>query len=198
MAKSRRPRRPRREPPFDPVDDKRVRSGEIPWSLDDLGAAFERAAALHNTPHDDWERKEVGVSIADEGGSVSRLVFNPDIMLNQIMQWLMVRFQKQGLSRETKMSHAWRFMEIQALLADHDAVLRREGLVKDDPTEPDCASISSALMEVLATARYEGVRLQGPEREPVPAFHLDRVIAEAKKRDSDGGGERYGRGRGAV
>jgi len=147
------------------------------------------AAALHNTPHDDWNRQEAGVSIANDDGSVSRVVFNPDIMLNQVMQWLMARFRKQGLSDETKMSHAWRFMEVQAFLADHAAALRREGLVRDDATEPDCASISSALMEVLATAKYEGVRLHGPAREPVPSFHVDRVIAEAKKRDSDAGAE---------
>lgn len=186
MSKKRRPqRRPRREPPLEPVNDERVRSGEIPWTVEGLGAVMMHAAELHNTPHDDWDRKEHGVSIAMEDGSVTRVVFNPDMMLNQIMQGTMVRLKKEGVSRETAMSHFWRIIEARIFLADHVGALRQSGLIVDEPADPDCANVSPGLIEVLATARYEGVRLQGPEREPVPSFHVDRVIAAAKPRDSE-------------
>ena len=170
--------------PQRPLDLKRIHSGEIPWSLKELGAAFAHAAVLHETPHDDWDRRPVG-----GGDSVSQIVFNPDLMDDQLMQWLMDKFKVQGLTHEEKMSHAWRFMEAQVFLKGNVARLRLETLLGDDPSDSDCTNISNGLIEALATARYEGVRLTGPEGEPAQTFHLDRIISEANRLDpADGSG----------
>lgn len=178
MAKSRPPKK-RRTEDADIPDPARIRSGEIPWNFEDLGAVMTYIADLYHTPKDDWNRKRKGVSFAEPDGSVTRLEFNPDMPLNQVMLWLTDRLRSRGVSQEETMSHMWRFMEIQAFMTDHAPRLRETGLIRDDPDDPAGASISGALLKVLASARYEGVRLGGPDGDPEPTFHPERVIAEA-------------------
>jgi hypothetical protein len=134
------------------------------------------------TPHDDWDRRRRGLRVEHENGSTSDLVFNPDSIENQIMFWLMDYLAAQGLDETTKACHAFRLWEVRAFLAQHHGRLRSEGLIIDDPDDPYAFLVSEALISVLATVPYEGVRLSGPEREPERTFHADRVIAEAKSR----------------
>ena len=63
-------------------------TGDIPWSADELGEVLDHASKLHNTPHDDWDRREKGINLVADDGSVSRVVFNPDMMPNQVMDFL--------------------------------------------------------------------------------------------------------------
>ena len=161
----------------------RIPTGEIPWSREEMGEALSRAATLHMTPHDDWDRRQKGLDLVDDDGSVSRIIFNPDMMPNQIMDFIIARQRAKGASEEVMMSHMWRFMESMAFLKQNDARLRESELIIDDPNDPDAAMISEALIEVLATARYEGVSLQGRDGDPVRTFHVERVIAEAKRLD---------------
>jgi hypothetical protein len=156
-------------------------TGEIPWSADELGAVLDHAVELHHTPHDDWNRREKGVNLLNDDGSVDRLRFNPDMIENQMMDYLISRLRKQGVSQPVMMSHGWRFMETMAFLNEHSKRLRQEALIVDDPNDADALMISEGLIAALATARYDGVKLQGPKREPVRTFHLERIIEEAKR-----------------
>jgi hypothetical protein len=156
-------------------------TGEIPWTQEGLEEALAHIAKLHNTPRDDWDRRKKGITLIDDDGSLSRITFNPDMMPNQIMDFIIARGRERGESQEKIMSHSWRFMEIMGFLRDNDSRLREEKLVMDDPTDPAASMISGSLLRILATARYEGVALQGPNRDPVRSFHTDRVITEARR-----------------
>ncbi len=170
----------------EPPDFDAVNSGQLPWSLEGLAEAIERWSELRGTPHDDWDRRRRGLLLEDDDGSKSEIVFNPDVIENQIMNWLMDRFTKHGLSQTEKVSHAWRLMEVQAFLAENHERLKLEGFIICTPEHPEAEGVSDALLSVLAGAPYEGVRLSGPKQEPHPTFHADRVIAEARSRlDSD-------------
>ena len=163
--------------------------GQIPWTTEELGAALDRAAQLHNTPHDDWNRRERGVTFQEPDGSQSRIVFNPDKMENQIMHWLHDQWRAQGLAPETVMAHSWRFFEVMGFLSAHSARLRAEGLVGEDPSDPDCVGLSHGLVQALAESPYEGVSLDRASGDPVPTFHPDRIIAVALRLDdADGDG----------
>jgi hypothetical protein len=67
--------------------------------------------------------------------------------------------------------------------------LREEKLIVDDPDDSDASMLSLGLLAALATARYEGVKLQGPKQEPQRTFHLERIVAEAKRLDAKDDGE---------
>lgn len=180
MAKKRRP--PNNTPePSDPVNNERIRSGEIPWSFEGVSELLEHAAKLRHTPRDDWDRKRRGIAIQHEDGTVSSFSFNPDMPINQLGHFLVDKFRKEGLDRETTMSHLWRFMEIQAFLSEHAEELRRERLIIDDESDPNAALISGGLLRALATSRYEGVRLAGGD--PSRTFHVTKVIEAAKTFD---------------
>ena len=188
MAKKRRPPR-QKQPPSDdlppPPNFARAQTGEVPWTLDGLGAVLAHAAKLHNTPHDDWNRHERGINLQHDDGSLSRLSLNPDMMTNQMGVFIVDELRKQGANPEVITCHLYRFLEAQAFLAENFARIRQEGLIVDDPTDPDASLLSAALVEVLATRSYKGARFQGPDREPVRSFHIDRVIAEAKRRAAE-------------
>jgi CRISPR-associated DxTHG motif protein len=166
-----------------PID--RVTTGEIPWTRAELGEAFAHAATLHNTPHDDWDRTKKGVNPMWDDGSVSEITFNPDNMPNQVMGFIVGRLRKKGATDEEIMSHGFRFMETMAFVTEHMARLRDEDLIQDDLADPAAMMVSESLIEVLATARYDGVTLKGTDREPERTFHLEQVIAEAKRLDAD-------------
>jgi hypothetical protein len=155
--------------------DADMMTGEIPWSAEELGAVLQHAIALHHTPHDDWDRREKGINLLNDDGSVDRIRFNPDMFENQMMDFIIARLRKQGLSQDVMMSHGWRYMEATGFIAEHVKRLRQEELVIDDPDDPEASMISGGLIAALATARYEGVKLQGPKR----------IIAEAKRLDAE-------------
>ncbi len=157
--------------------------GRIPWSLDELGATLARAAELHEIPHDDWDRAERGVTMREADGSTSRIVFNPDRLENQIMHWLHSRWHDQGLDEQTRMAHSWRLFEALAFLSTNKDRLLLEGLVMTDPDQPERAGISSGLVRALAESPYEGVKLDFGTGDPVPTFHIDRVIEMAQRFD---------------
>ena len=161
------------------------RLGDTPWSGDELAAAFQRAAELHETPHDDWDRRPHGVKLEKPDGTLESLTFNPDMIQNQIGLWLAARFREQGLDFQTRQCHMWRFFETLTFIQDHEEQLRQSGLMRQSQEDPDAAEISEALFHVLATAKYDGVRLQ--RGDPLPAFHRDRVIEQAKTMESEEG-----------
>ena len=98
-------------------------------------------------------------------------------MDNQIGLWLSAKFRKQKLPFEVRQCHMWRFFEVLAFIQDQGAILREKGLVRDMADDPDGIEVSEALLRVLATARYDGVRLQGGD--PVPTLHRERVVEAA-------------------
>jgi hypothetical protein len=153
--------------------------------MEGLGDVLQHAVRLHHTPHDDWDRREKGINLLEDDGVVSRIRFNPDMFENQMMDYIIARLREQGLSQNVMMSHGWRYMEATAFMSQNAKRLREEGLIVDDPDDSDASMISGGLIAALATARYEGVKLQGPKREPQRTFHLERIIAEAKHLDAE-------------
>jgi hypothetical protein len=136
MAKKRRRRLEQEQSDRSP---ERVLSGESPWSLIGLGEVLTHAAGLHKTPHDDWDRREKGVNLLNDDGTVSRLVFNPDMLENQVMSFIVKRLRDEGADEEMVMSHGWRFWESMAFLTQNAARLREERLVIDDPSDAEAA-----------------------------------------------------------
>jgi hypothetical protein len=76
----------------------------------------------------------------------------------------------------------WRLFEALDFLLNHQDRLQEAGLIRPMADEPDGIEISSALVAALAMVPYEGARLQGGD--PVPTFHVDRVIALAGEVES--------------
>ena len=178
----------------DPVDLRAVEFGMIPWSLEELVATIDYATKLLNTPQDDWDRRPTRLVIEQVDGTLSGFRFNPDVIENQIGLWLSRRLEEQGYDHTTRMSHAWRFFEIRTFLNTYEARLRDVRLIRPDDESPGGTLIADALLEVLATAKYEGVRAQGPDCDPVPTFHPDRVIEAAMKRQKQEDSEAFGDG----
>lgn len=167
------------------VDLDLVQSGRIPWSFEELIAALDFANGLLKTPQDDWERAPRGITLELEPGSLSRFVFNPDMLDNQLGLWLADRLKDQGVDETTRMSHLWRFFLIRSFMATNQAALRDAGIVKNDPEGPGSHLVSDNLFKVLATSEYEGVIGSGPEHDPIRTFHLERVIAETLQLDRE-------------
>lgn len=171
--------------PPDPEDWDRVFSGEIPWSLEELMDAIERAGSLLDTPHDDWDRRERGLIMLDgETGERSKLVFNPDVLDNQIAHFLMSRFRERGYDLVTKQSHLFRFMTIRAFLASQAQALINDGLVRQE-SDAQLVEVSEALLAVLTESRYDAVT-ENPETGQVErSFDYEAVVFRAKARDPD-------------
>lgn len=163
-----------------PADRQRVSSGEIPWSLDEQTNAIGQANWLHETPHDDWDRKKREFSIADypNDGDVSKFRLNVDNFDNQLMGFLVGQNREQEYDQTTAMSHMWRLMEIQIFIADHFEDLQRDGLIRDCDDNPEMAEFSGALLEVLAVDPYQGKREVRGEIQKT--FDYEAVMLKAK------------------
>jgi hypothetical protein len=74
---------------------------------------------------------------------------------NQMMDFIIAPLRKQGLSQNEMMSHGWRYTE--AFMAQNSKRLREEGLILDDPDDPDASMLSGGFVTAVATARYDGV-----------------------------------------
>ena len=117
-----------------------------------------------------------GIQISKIDAVAHPFTFNPDVLENQIGLWISRKLEDQGLDHMTCMSHTWRFFEVRTFLGDHEDRLKTEGLIVEDPVSKQGALISESLISILATSPYEGVRAQGPDRDPVRTFHLDKII----------------------
>ncbi len=78
----------------------------------------------------------------------------------------------------------WRYTEISQFLTEHEDRLKEEGLIRN---EGDQVGIAEALLDVLATTCYEGVRADS-SGDVGRTFHPERVIEKAKRRQFDGDG----------
>ncbi|NOT09865.1 MAG: hypothetical protein HOP28_16855 [Gemmatimonadales bacterium] len=151
--------------------------GDTPWTLEGLGNALAHAATLHHTPRDDWDRRRRAFVVEDTAGTEREFGLNLDRIQTQLGLWLAQQLREQGVDNSTCQCHMWRLFEAIDFLLNHQDRLKEAGLIRPLADDPDGVEISPSLVAVLATAPYEGARLQGGD--PVPTFHVDRVIIVA-------------------
>lgn len=152
--------------------------GKTPWAKAELMAGLEYALQVRATPRDDWDRGPRRFSFRNGAGAERLFTLNPDVIETQIGLWLTARMREQGIAPEVQQRHLWRFIESIQFIRENDGQLRQCGLVIDDPDEPSAIQIEESLIGVLAVAPYDGVRVQASD--PIPSFHVERVIAAAK------------------
>ena len=162
------------------VDFEKIRSGEIPWTLEELLEAMTRGNWLHETPHDDWDRQKRGFILVDDetGEEGDEYVFNPDNYQNQLFGYVAGRNRDHAYDQTTSMSHMWRLMEIQYFIGEYFEKLSNENLIRDCEENPEMAELSEAVLEVLATTPYTAEREAGGEIGKT--FDYESVVLRAK------------------
>ena len=160
----------------DETEHSRIRSGEIPWNFDDLGAALCYVAGLYGIAGMDEQGRESRATLPGRNAPLGRLEVGPDTPVDRAVLWLTDRLRSRGCGKSEITSHLRRFGEIHFFIVAHAQDLRHHGLVSDTPNG---AFVAEGLLRVLAVAKYDGVRLQGADRGSVPSFHPYRVIQEA-------------------
>ena len=165
-------------------DQETVQTGVIPWSFAGLSEVLDKRKWLSETPHDDWDRERRILSLVDtETGAITeRVVLRVDNTLNQIAFFIYDRYGTESVT--VAASHLWRYTEINQFLTEHEDRLKEEGLIRN---EGDQVYIAEALLDVLATTCYEGVRADS-SGDVGRTFHPERVIEKAKRRQFDGDG----------
>ena len=147
---------------------------------------------MSETPHDDWDRERRTLNLVDtETGTITeRVVLRVDNTLNQIAFFIYDRYGTESVT--VAASHLWRYTEINQFLTEHEDRLKEEGLIRNEEeglirNEGDQVYIAEALLDVLATTCYEGVRADS-SGDVGRTFHPERVIEKAKRRQFDGDG----------
>jgi len=162
--------------------DEKMLKGNIPWSTEGLYEAIEHFHWLCDTPHDDWNRREQGLFLADEAkAEVSYLRFNPDQIENQMANWIMNRYEDDP--EIVCKSHLWRWMQVRRFMSEHTDRLMEADLLIVTSDEKE-GMVSEGLIEVLATSPYEA-----PDPDDDSGrywdFDVDMVVDRALKRHQE-------------
>jgi hypothetical protein len=156
-----------------------IRGGRIPWSASEYHEVLEEAHRLMQTPRDDWDRRPQTFTIYDEEtGEEQAFEVDVDNVAFQIDNLILKRYADEP--QDVVLSHVYRFRMIFRFIEDNLERLVAEGLLKD---EPEAMQVAEALIEVLATSRYEATKTEGDEE--VSVFDCDQVVADAKRLQAD-------------
>lgn len=174
-------------------DFARVQTGEIPWTGEEFWAVADHEQHLIDTPHDDWDRRPKRFAV-DLGRGPEVYGFNPDMRLNQVMDFLVARYRH--LDRTTVASHMNRYMVIKEFMATYRPRFKQDGLIQAGDGAGE-EGIAMALIDVLATARLDAEHANKGSH-LTPTFDYARVVAEAKRRmaaeEDEGGAPSTGEG----
>ena len=164
----------------DPPDWEAMQTGSIPWAVEECFAVMMHENHLIETHPDDWDRTRRGLSIKGDDGQVSRLVFNPNVRINQMAFYMMERYK--DLEDSEKMSHIFRYMAIKGFVCDHEEELRSDGLLRESEDNDEMQELSEALIEVLATSPYtKAVPIEEEGGTQYWEFDYDEIAIQAMK-----------------
>ena len=168
-----------------PINREAIEVGSIPWDENEICATMDHLHHLSVTPHDDWDRRREEAIFVDEGGHpVGTIRMNPDRIENQVMGFIRDRSIAAGHDDTTIMSHMWRFMEIWGFFSEHSEKLIGDGLIRSVVGGPEVGEISVHLVRELASASYEGIRVNPSTRQDERTFDYEAVVLRAKARDA--------------
>ena len=165
-----------------PINREPIEAGSIPWDENEICATIDYLHHLSVTPHDDWDRRREEAIFVDEGGRpVGTIRLNPDRIESQVMGFIRDRSIAAGHDDTTIMSHMWRFMEIWGFVSEHSDKLIGNGLIRSVVGDPE-VEISVHLVSELASASYEGIRVNPSTRQEERTFDYEAVVLRAKAR----------------
>lgn len=181
--------------------------GRLPWSVGGWREANEWYHRLQQTPKDDWDLEELGLTgdqldavpaellplvqeLIDKGLlrgprndsplAVRGNAFHP---WHQLARFLMGRYPV-----DVWFFHFHRFMVIGDFLMDHRGDLKRDGLMRD--TEEEYDEIRQETVETLCVLPFsETYYIDGEERY---TFDYDEVVAEARRLTDEARGQEQG------
>jgi hypothetical protein len=169
-----------------PLNMKALEEGSIFWSADEYWAVIGERARLEVTPHDDWNRDLGRIHAPDMPGGPATLRFNPDIVTNQVMDFMVKRYR--DLDRLTVMSHMNRYMVMNEFLRVNEERLIADDMIRaaGPDYQKDELGLHSALVEALAESRYEAKMINAGGHE-VRTFDYDEVVQLAKAKIKEHG-----------
>lgn len=166
-----------------PIKWEAIQAGSIPWDENEIWATMDHHQHLSVTPHDDWDRRPEEAIFVDDGGRpVGTIRLNPDLIENQVIGFIRDRSIAEGHDDTTVISHMWRFMEIRKFLSEHYEKLIGDDLIRSVVEDPEFSAISVHLVRELASASYEGIRVDPSTREEGRTFDYEAVVLRAKAR----------------
>ena len=135
-------------------------NGSIPWKFEEFIEVMDWYQDMISKPIDDWNLKRLGLNIAKDDGSVSRLEFNTRIPEYQLQVHLMEKYDGQD---KLAVSHGMRFMQIKRFIGEHRQQLEALDVMRRG--DDDSMGINELLFRALCELPWSqiGVHASGGE-----------------------------------